>query len=131
LEKLELSNIIGLTERFPPAPISLQWIQPGFPSDPKPSLSAFERSLNVWKRELKGLTEADVIVDIQFHGGREAAVENWLEESEVQALASAMGVTLLVDLAVVEGDPLYPSRVLSWIEFNWGAWILCQDHPVV
>ena len=47
LQKLVLRNIIGLTERLPPAPISWQWLKPGFPQDPKPSLSAFRQGLEL------------------------------------------------------------------------------------
>ena len=126
LEKLVLRNIVGLTERIPPAPISLQWFEPGFPG-PKPSLSTFERSLNLWKRELKGLKEADVVVAVEFYGGREAAVDEWIEESEVQALSSSMGFTVPHELAVVDERLADDWMNLSSVEFRWGEWLLGRE----
>ena len=77
-----LRNKFGLTERVPPAPISLQWLEPDFPDDPRPSLSAFERSLKLWRRELRGLKEADVVVAVELYVERETAVERFLEGSD-------------------------------------------------
>jgi hypothetical protein len=82
LGKLMLRNKFGLTERVPPAPISLQWLEPGFPDDPRPSLSAFERSLKLWRRELRGLKEADVVVAVELYVERKTAVERLLEGSD-------------------------------------------------
>ena len=124
LEKLELRNIMGLTERIPPASISLQWFEPAFP-DPKPSISAFERSLRLWKRELKGLTEVEIIVAVEFYGGREAAVDEWIEGSEVQALSSSMGFS--VELAVLDESLMDDWMVPSGVEFDWGEWLLGRE----
>lgn len=124
LEKLVLRNVVGLAERIPPAPISWQWLEPEFPFDPKPSMSAFGNSLQMWKRELKGLTEADVVVAIEPHIGRETAVEEWLEGSELQALSSSMGVAFHAGLAVVDDSLADDWMDLSCVDFNWGQWLL-------
>jgi hypothetical protein len=132
LESLVLHNIIGVTEHVPPPTISLQWPQPGFPSDPKPSFSAFERSLKLWRLELKGLTWADVEVAVEFFCGQKAAVERWIDESELHALASAEGVTIFSDIAVIGDHPLDSSfRKSSWVEVNWGEWLLDRECGAV
>lgn len=126
-----LKNIIGLTERVRPPPINLQWPQPGSPSDPKPSISAFGRSLQLWRRELKGLTWADVYVAIQFyHGQEEVVIESWLEDSEVQALASAMGVCV-GHYTVVRELPVSSLRYPNGFEFKWGEWLLDREDEAV
>jgi len=133
LERMVLRNIVGLTERLPPAPISLQWLAPGFPPDPKPSLAAFERSLQLWKRELRGLAEADVAIAIDFYGGQQAAVDRWLEESETQALDSSMGFPVPVDVDVgVAGEWVAdPWGGTDGVVFYWGAWVLGLDSKAV
>jgi hypothetical protein len=120
LETLVLRNITGLAERLPPAPVSLQWLEPGFPPDPKPSLVTFERSLRLWRRELRGLGEADVVVAVEFYGGRDAAVERWVEGSEVRALAERMGV-VPVDPIVARDGLEGELGGSSGVEFNWGG----------
>lgn len=136
LQKLILRNILGLTERVPLAPLSWQWLQPGFPQDPKPSLCAFGQSLKLWKRELKALTKADVYVALEFNGIRRTAVGKWLEESEVQALASTMDVratwhNIPVDVGLAEPSVVDCWRGSSHVEFGWGDWLLGEELGVV
>jgi hypothetical protein len=127
LENLALRNIIGVDERVPPPQIGMQWLQPGFPSDPKPSFSLFERSLKLWRRELKKLKWADVNVLVEFSHGQESGVESWIEDSEAQALASATGATCDVEIVVVEEDSLGSMEDSSWATFNWSDWLLDRE----
>lgn len=79
---------------------------------------------------MKGLMEADVVVAVAFFYGRETMVERSLDESEIQALASATGVTHSLDIAVVGEQPVGPSRDPSWVEFNWGERLLHREDGV-
>jgi hypothetical protein len=126
-ENLALRNIIGVDECVPPPQIGMQWPQPGFPSDPKPSFSLFERSLKLWRRELKKLKWADVNVLVEFSHEEESGVESWIEDSEAQALASATGATCDVEIVVVEEDSLGSMEDSSWATFNWSDWLLDRE----
>jgi len=92
LERLELWNIVGLDQRIPAPPLSLQYIAPGFPEDPTPSLLALEHSLKVWQRELDKLTASHVAIEIDFYEIREIplTLDTWLRDSEIQALAETL-----------------------------------------
>lgn len=73
---------------------------------------------------------------LEFNGTLEAAVGKWLEESEVQALASAMDVraawyNISADLAEAPPSIVDCWRGSSHVEFDWGAWLMNQDHVVV
>jgi hypothetical protein len=74
---------------------------------------------------LKGLTEVEVIVAVEFYGGREAAVDEWIEGSEVQALSWSMGFS--VKLAVLDESLTDDWMVPSGVEFDWGEWLLGRE----
>lgn len=92
LKRLELVKIVGLDEQIPPPALSLQYIGDAFPEDPTPSLSALEESLKIWSRQLTELEEIDVVVGTELYGGSTEAVDTWLRDSEIQALATTLGV---------------------------------------
>ena len=93
LKRLELYNIVGLDQRIPVPPLSLQYIAPGFPEDPTPSLKALENSLKVWQHELDMLADLHVAIVIDFFEIREIpmTLDTWLRDSEIQALAETLG----------------------------------------
>ncbi|GAB7324195.1 hypothetical protein MBLNU13_g07558t2 [Cladosporium sp. NU13] len=94
LKRLELYNIVGLNRRILAPPLSLQYIAPGLPQDPMPSLLALDNSLKVWRHELDKLVDLDVAIGIDFYEIREIAVtlDTWLDDSEIQAPAETSDV---------------------------------------
>lgn len=93
LKRLELYNIVGLDQRTPAPPLGLQHIAPGFPEDPTPSLRALENSLKVWQFELDNLEDLHVVIGIDSYEAVEVpvALDTWLRDSEIQALAETLG----------------------------------------
>jgi hypothetical protein len=95
LECLDLRNVIGVKQRLEPPPWTLQHTGFGFPECPIPSLSALSNSLDLWVRELRALREIAVVLDVQVscpHEDPSTALGAWLRDSELQALATALGV---------------------------------------
>lgn len=92
LKRLELYNIVGLDQRMPAPPLSLQYIGPGFPEDPTPSLRAIDNSLKLWQHELDKLADFDVAISINFYEIREIPVtlDTWLRDSEIRTLAETL-----------------------------------------
>lgn len=95
LKRLELYNIVGLDQRTPAPPLSLQYFGQGFLEDPTTSLQALDDSMNVWQRELDKLADLHVAIGIDFHKGAESPVtlDTWLRDSEIQAFAETLGVS--------------------------------------
>jgi hypothetical protein len=95
LECLDLRNIVGVKQKLEAPPWTLQHIGFGFPECPIPSLPALSNSLDLWVRELGALREISVILDVQASCPQEdpsTALEAWLRDSELQALATALGI---------------------------------------
>lgn len=94
LERLNLQNIFGLQQRVTPPTYALQFPGFGFPDDPTPSLPALRNSLIMWKKEMCKLRQLDVTVrakDRQLND-KFSPFDEWLSKSEIQALATALGV---------------------------------------
>jgi hypothetical protein len=60
-----------------------------------PVLTGSEQQLDLWVRELGALREISVVLDVEVsypHEDPSAALGAWLRDSELQALATALGV---------------------------------------
>lgn len=96
LERLELFNVVRLDQRIMAPPLSLQYIAAGFPEDPTPSLPALDNSLKVWQRDLDKLADLRVAIEMEFCENAEipATFYEWLRDSEIQALAETLSITV-------------------------------------
>lgn len=94
LQCLKLHNIVGLEQTATPPAYSLQYIGPEYPDDPTPSLSALRNSVALWKQELSKLEKIDVTVKAKANHpcGAISPLDAWLRRSDIQALATTMGV---------------------------------------
>jgi hypothetical protein len=99
LECLDLQNIVGVEQRSLPPPWALQRYGRNFPKCPAPSLPALHNSLDLWVRELGNLEEISVIISLEVDLAMELSpehppqiLESWLCRSELQALATRLGV---------------------------------------
>jgi hypothetical protein len=96
---LDLQNIVGVEQRSLPPPWALQRYGRNFPKCPAPSLPALHNSLDLWVRELGNLEEISVIISLEVDLAMELSpehppqiLESWLCRSELQALATRLGV---------------------------------------